>query len=128
MTPLGSNGYRVEPESLDDSDGILAILPDDRIVLLVGHTRLRIGQGHGCGNSCVQSDWEWNSEQSAPEGLYKLIVGLPEAIKRRAGLVAEKSRASWLKRTGTLGFQLMTDFDLAREVINNGVDSLLDQV
>lgn len=128
IKPIGTNGFPVEPDELDGSDdGIFAILADDRIVRLVGYNRIRCGSGHGCGNSCEQVEWEFESERAAPKGMYELICGLPGLIESRASSMSPKAGLTWRKKVSTLGFQLMTDYNLAEEVINDGVSCLLDQ-
>ena len=83
MIPLGPEGRPVSPDDLDDADDyILAVLPDDRIVCLIGHSRIRVGAASTNASTGVVGDWHWKHEIAGPAGLYSLIMDLPQSEER----------------------------------------------
>lgn len=132
MTPLKDNGYPIEPEEIDGSDEILAILPDDRIVLICGHDRFRVGSGYGCGGSNIAEDWLWLDAPviHAQSGLYKRMMEFPAAVN--AEVQARKSAGrAWIrfeKSVHVLGYQALTDIEVAAEIISDGWSSVFSRI
>jgi hypothetical protein len=131
MIPLGPEGRPVSPDDLDDADDyILAVLPDDRIVCLIGHSRIRVGAASTNASTGVVGDWHWKHEIAGPAGLYSLIMDLPQSIDREcARREAEgEATAAWRKAVRTLAYQLMTDLDYTREVLEESGDAWLARI
>ena len=131
MRPLKDNGHPVYPEELDDGDEILAILPDDRIVLICGHDRFRVGSGYGCGGSNIAEDWLWLDEPviQAPSGLYARMIEFPAAIKAEAAARKADGRA-WVrfeKMVHVTGHQALTDMEIAAEIVSDGWSSIFSR-
>ena len=120
------------PEELDSGDEILAILPDDRIVLICGHDRFRVGSGYGCGGSNIAEDWLWLDEPviHAPSGLYERMTEFPAAI--RAEIAARKSDGrAWVrfeKTVHVVGYQALTDVEVAAKIISDGWSSIFSRI
>ena len=125
-------GYRPHPEELEQTeDGILAILPDDRIVMLVESTRIRVGNSGAGASSLVSVTWFWERERQGPAGLYELVKGW-RAIVEAEHLVylatTKRPRKTWLRYAHEVIGQFVEDFELAEEVIATGPAKWLREV
>ena len=124
ITPLASNGYPVQPDSLESFDnGILAVLPDDMVVRLVGHDQIRVGGGDGCGSVRSTGIWHWTFVRQGEAGHYGIMESLPYLIdfelgnREASGLPIKQ----WKTGVMTLGHQFLTDPELAAEAIQYGL-------
>lgn len=123
---ITEDGYPPHPENLSDTeDGMRAVLPDDRIVMLIESTRIRVGNSGAGASSLVSVTWFWDEKRiiHGPPGLYKLLRGWREAVKMEWVVrcaTQKRPRKSWLKTAEGLSYQLMSDFELAEEIIAEG--------
>ena len=128
VVPMTSDGFPVNPEEIElEDDGIMAVLPDDRIVKVVGWMRVRVGAA-GTGESASPSElWECILVEQGEKGLYGLIKGLREAvkaeIKRRESIRFRK--AVFEREAFSLGAQLLWDRELVPEVLEDGIEEWL---
>jgi len=118
-------GYPPQPEELERTeDGLLAILPDDRIVMLMESTRIRVGNAGAGASSSVSLTWFWERERQGPKGLYDLIKGWREAVTMewavRCAIRKTSPPKRWLKYAQELIGQFVEDFELAEEIIAEG--------
>ena len=133
---LAYDGYPPNPEALENTeDGLLAVLPDDRIVVLMESTRIRVGNSGAGASSSVSVTWFWDRERQGPAGIYNLIKELPKAVEHEwmVRCATQKSRAkrSWYNAAQTLARQCIEDCDdareLAEEIIATGLAKWLEE-
>jgi len=124
MVPISTNGFPITPDDInDESDGIEAILPTDKLVTLISWVRIRIGAA-GTGESPTNSEvWQWKNEYQLPKGIYKIIKDIPEAVKLEA-----KQRESnkkpfkrFLQKMKFLGSQCVYDDGLLSDILEVGL-------
>lgn len=126
-------GYRPHPEELEQTeDGILAILPDDRIVMLAESTRIRVGNSGAGASSLVSVTWFWERERQGPKGLYELVKGWRDAVNLewavRCTTQKRRAKKTWLRYAHEVIGQFVEDFELAEEVIATGPAKWLREV
>lgn len=129
---IAHNGYPPNPEELARTeDGLLAILPDDRIVMLMESTRIRVGNSGAGASSSVSLTWFWERERQGPAGIYALIKELPKAVEHewmvRCATQKSRARRSWYNSAQTLAWQCVDDFELAEEIIATGLAKWLEE-
>ena len=128
MTPISAYGYPVSPYEInEDTPPVEAVLPDDRIVLLTGWSRIRVGAA-GTGESTIVSEfWDWEEERQGIKGIYKLIKAIPVAVKIEAKRRKSnhKTYKQFLKNMEFLGLQCLEDDELSTEILKYGVNEWL---
>lgn len=122
---IDKHGYPPQPEDLERTeDGLLAILPDDRIVMLMESERIRVGAAGTCASVAVSVTWFWERERQGPKGLYDLIKGWREAVTLewavRCAIRKTSPPKRWLRYAQELVGQFVEDFELAEEIIAEG--------
>ena len=126
--PIRYYGYAVNPDELEDSDdGIEAILPDDKVVMVTSWLRIRAGAA-GTGEGTTSSEtWEWKFIRQAAQGTYKLVKSLPAAVKKEVARreQAKKPFKRFLQQVQFLGSQCMDDDELVSDILEMGVDEWL---
>ena len=122
-------GTRVNPYELEeDGEGILAILPDDQIVEIVDWTRISVGHGGATvGGTTNGEQWGYRHLRNAPKGLYERMKGLMEciAIVRAERLAAKKGMKRWDQSIYIVGYEALTDDEIADMAVQDGWLGLL---
>jgi hypothetical protein len=126
--PLDAHGLPVHYGELEDTEeGILAVLPDDRVVMLVGYTRVRVGGGIcSCEGSKVGLTWDFVVQRDPIPGLYAAMSGYREAVARE--VARRKKRSPKWACSLLVGYQALDDEEIATEATTDGWERILRSV
>ena len=126
--PLDAYGLPVHYGELEDvEEGILAVLPDDRVVMLVGYTRVRVGGGIcSCEGSKVGLTWDFVVNHDPIPGLYVAMQGYRAAVHKE--VTRRKKRSSKWEHSLLVGYQALTDEEIATEAATDGWERILRSV
>ena len=130
LSMVGVDGREPQPSDLrPDEYGPWAVLSDDRVIELVGHTRVAVGCAGGCGAVSESGLWQWSFTKQGVGGLYRVLTELNGEIKSRkeAKIKAGKATKQWSLRVSSLGSELFDDPDLCQSVISHGWDMVFEQ-
>lgn len=124
LRPLDFRGLSVSSEQLEtEEEGVLAILPDDQVVMLVGWMRIRVGHGGvTVGGTSAGEEWEYQPVWRAPKGLYERMKSLTGeiAVVRAERAAARKSLKRWDATIYIIGHEALTCPEVAEEVVEGG--------
>jgi hypothetical protein len=128
MNPITLYGLPIYPEELEESEiGVIAILEDDRIVNMVGWTRVITGCAGTCNSTSEGVVWEWNIESKCYTGLYKFLTNLLPTISKikQEKIANKKPYKEWSKMAYSLGIDVLEDEELFNEIQSEGLENWL---
>lgn len=122
--PIGVNGLPVTPSAIaQDGNDLIAVLPDDWVVKLIGWTGVSAGTQEGIDpGGEPQSFWDCTPVRYGRPGLYNLVAAFPKAVQtiQTERLAGGKRIKRWEASAVGLCAEVLENHEVAANVAAKG--------